>query len=386
MSDSVIEQVQLVSPFLWRPCPGMDPLVDYAQSDNVGSGVERFNLVQERLNAGVSSANPFIVDYRLKRFFARRETYVQGVQAWLRSSCRVGGPTIEFGCPEFDSQGNSALLISTEILDEVRAQTAELCSCPSEDDVEPIPNAPFDRNLFLFERPVNTVREEEGAFDGHDPIATAALGDPMLLGFHYKRGSPYAGAVYALPVMGEVYWRHALYATVGVAIFCDTRTNSRVKTAIRLICSWFEQGSTITRPSSGQRHELRRWSKQHRLNFLPQPYYTVKIPKNQTARKTTVMTAEQKRASLTFRHERRGHRRLYVHRGQEDLSELLEKGYTVWGPGDDLGPLAAEHLARRGHGPKQENEWLAARVVWVTDTIVGDESLPYIPSTHEVPQ
>lgn len=133
-------------------------------------------------------------------------------------------------------------------------------------------------------------------------------------------------------------------------------------------------------PTRGERMLMRKAYKKG----PPEPFYMLKAPTSKfkdTSEHITTLCREP----LSFRHDRSAHLRLLVERtfdGFEDkrLKSLRARGYVVYGPGDDLGPLASVHFLQRGHLPKEPTEWLALKVTNVRDTIVGPEDKPYLPA------
>jgi hypothetical protein len=97
---------------------------------------------------------------------------------------------------------------------------------------------------------------------------------------------------------------------------------------------------------------------------------------------------EEIERALTFRHDRSGHNRLFVHRGELPLPEVTMKklagrGYSVWtdsGPDQEIADL----MVARGHKPKEAGEWVATKTIWIESTVVGSPELPYIPGMRQV--
>jgi hypothetical protein len=92
--------------------------------------------------------------------------------------------------------------------------------------------------------------------------------------------------------------------------------------------------------------------------------------------------------TLTHRHDRDGHERVLVKRGalplREDDQLLLEaRGYTLY---TDSQPEDADkgRLVRRRLPLREPGEWLAMRTSWVSEAVVGDESLPYRPAVRRL--
>ena len=92
--------------------------------------------------------------------------------------------------------------------------------------------------------------------------------------------------------------------------------------------------------------------------------------------------------TLTHRHDRDGHERLLVQRGElplldDDRQLLLLRGYDVYA---DTQPVDENkrRLVRRRLPLRHEGEWLAIKTSWVNSTVVGDELLPYKPALRRL--
>jgi hypothetical protein len=142
-------------------------------------------------------------------------------------------------------------------------------------------------------------------------------------------------------------------------------------------------------PTHGIRRDYDRLAKQMGGTLIiPRPFYTVpmrdKVIINRAARKAVY--GVQKRTPLTYRHDRRGHERCLIQRGQMPMAEetrtkLEKRGYKIF----TINPVDAETnrlLAERGQRPKRADEWLATLVSWVTPTIVGPVDAPYVPAVR----
>lgn len=138
------------------------------------------------------------------------------------------------------------------------------------------------------------------------------------------------------------------------------------------------------------------WKATSKSKALPTPYYTVDWAKTRrtiavgpVAASPEETSEELERRFLKYRHDRSAHRRLYVRRtlGVFDDTKracLVKRGFVIYEPDDVLGPVSSDHLARRGHPPKQAGETIALRVGDIRQTIVGKPELPYIPAVRAV--
>lgn len=117
----------------------------------------------------------------------------------------------------------------------------------------------------------------------------------------------------------------------------------------------------------------------------PQPWYRVHGAVSSTFEMKRDFAGTVGRM-LSFRHDRAAHDRLYVQRGvgipsRETIERLVDRGYQVWmGSIDDERVLAL--MSVRGHAARRDDEWLATKVVRIEATVVGDESLPYMPGVR----
>jgi hypothetical protein len=152
------------------------------------------------------------------------------------------------------------------------------------------------------------------------------------------------------------------------------------------------QSTAVLTP--GQRYA---WKATSKSKALPTPYYTVDWAKTRKTlssapapiEETVEEDNEDVHRFLKYRHDRSAHRRLHVRRvmGTFDAIKhtcLVKRGFVVYGPDDILGPVSSDHLARRGHPPKQHGETIALRVSDIRQTIVGKPDLPYIPAVRAV--
>jgi len=119
--------------------------------------------------------------------------------------------------------------------------------------------------------------------------------------------------------------------------------------------------------------------------FLPKPYYTVRL------KHKVIDEAEEDCAGsgfgrvLAHRYDRRGHERFFIHRDTLPIDAKLEQKLLKYGYRFIVGRPDSEDAARlayRAIPPKRSDEWMAVKVCWIDDTVVGDESLPYIPAVR----
>jgi len=147
-------------------------------------------------------------------------------------------------------------------------------------------------------------------------------------------------------------------------------------------------------PTFSQRHQIKRRMKKIRSNAIPKPFYRVRLHTSvthkswkQTQRTLKQETREAQRRS--YRHDVRGHERCHIERGIKPLApelrdKLLARGFSVYINAVDPSDLI--RMSARGIREKSCNEWIAIRHKFIADHISPrDESLPYIPSIHEVP-
>lgn len=145
-----------------------------------------------------------------------------------------------------------------------------------------------------------------------------------------------------------------------------------------------------TRKEIGKNHK-RLVRRKKKKPVLP-AYYVIDVkPKIVRARSKSSLAKSlgPKRSHvLTHRHDRDGHERVLVKRGDlpllEDDRALLEaRGYTLY---TDSQPedTDKDRLVRRRLPLREAGEWLAMRTSWVRDTVVGDESLPYRPAVRRL--
>lgn len=128
-----------------------------------------------------------------------------------------------------------------------------------------------------------------------------------------------------------------------------------------------------------------------RNKLLPPPFYRIRLKDTfhiEDAAQKAIRELFPKTRSLRFRHDRRGHERCYVRRGEMPLEPdksmaMRRNGYTVY---TDATPSAedAKRLLDRRMASKCNDEWLAIKTCWIDAQVVGDSSLPYIPALRYV--
>lgn len=153
--------------------------------------------------------------------------------------------------------------------------------------------------------------------------------------------------------------------------------------SIGIIKSVRESRLTKREVTAGTRHI---WHKAGVQGIRPQPYYKVDLSRYSASQSLRGNTEEELRRALTFRHDRSGHDRLFLHRGMgpisdEQVNKLTALGYSVWINSDPDESVANLMLAR-GHKPKAPGEWVATKVIWIEHTVVGSPELPYVPAVR----
>lgn len=134
-------------------------------------------------------------------------------------------------------------------------------------------------------------------------------------------------------------------------------------------------------------------TKAHGFDIIPRPYYLVPL-KNITvkdaARRSVGLVG--RRAPLSYRHDRRGHERVFIQRGPLPLEDkkrkALEKktgtppvGYKVFTV-ENLDAESARFMMERKLPPKRVDEWVAVKVRYIGQQVIGDNSLPYVPAVR----
>lgn len=143
-----------------------------------------------------------------------------------------------------------------------------------------------------------------------------------------------------------------------------------------------------TRKELGKNHK--RLVKQRKKRPVLPAYYVIDVkPKIVRATSSDALRNSFSRGrKLTHRHDRDGHERVLVKRGRlplldDDRALLESRGYTLYADSQPLNKdrdrLIRRRLPMRNHG-----EWLAMRVSWVKESVVGDESLPYRPAVRRL--
>jgi hypothetical protein len=124
---------------------------------------------------------------------------------------------------------------------------------------------------------------------------------------------------------------------------------------------------------------------------IPAPFYTV-LMKDQSIKLASRRVNRHNRYTWSYSHrfDRRGCEAMNVERGTLPLSTEIRQalakrtGYVIFdsaAPIDD--EVLLEKLRKRRILAKSPNEWMAVKTWWRDGSVVGDESLPYIPSTRK---
>lgn len=128
-----------------------------------------------------------------------------------------------------------------------------------------------------------------------------------------------------------------------------------------------------------------------RIKKKKPPYYPVELKRQfreKIRREREEAKAEARR--LKFRHSRIGHEKAYVRRGplplhpskrRYYLAKHMDAGVRIYENGS-MSDHDIELLTERGMPLKRDDEWMVIWTRWVKDTIVGDENLPFIPSSR----
>jgi hypothetical protein len=125
---------------------------------------------------------------------------------------------------------------------------------------------------------------------------------------------------------------------------------------------------------------------------VPRPYYELRMPKARITYRDPMATTERTEPEepsgrkLGFRHRREGHERCRIKRGPLPLpldlvSDLEMRGYVVYTAArTEECEDTSRRLERRGVEHKKPDEWLAIRTTEIKAQMIGDSSLPFIPS------
>lgn len=121
---------------------------------------------------------------------------------------------------------------------------------------------------------------------------------------------------------------------------------------------------------------------------IPPPYYRVKL--QDVHIRERLEQGFHTTRELSYRHDRRGHECCRFRRGKLPMDskiemELRDCGYELFKQ-NPVDVNTFRRLSLRGLPYKAHDEWLAVKTYWVRDCVVGDESLPYVPSIHVVPE
>lgn len=134
---------------------------------------------------------------------------------------------------------------------------------------------------------------------------------------------------------------------------------------------------------------------EHSPSLTPQvrkqqlPYYPVELKRNFGARNRKEREGAEARR-LKYRHSRIGHEKAFIRRGplplhpskrRYYLAKHMDAGVRIYENGS-MSDHDIELLTERGMPLKRDDEWMVIWTRWVKDTIVGDENLPFIPSSR----
>ena len=144
-----------------------------------------------------------------------------------------------------------------------------------------------------------------------------------------------------------------------------------------------------TRREIGKKH--RKIIKKKKGRHVLPAYYVIDVKPKAVRKYTSSKLARNSTTTgraLTHRHDRDGHERVLVRRGDlplhEDERELLTlRGYDVYTHSQPSNENE-RRLVIRKLPLRQEGEWLAVKTSWVNSTVVGGEDLPYKPAVRRV--
>jgi hypothetical protein len=144
-----------------------------------------------------------------------------------------------------------------------------------------------------------------------------------------------------------------------------------------------------TTPSYGMRKDFGRLAKKtDGLTLIPRPYYVVPLKdtviRDRAARKAVYGVA--RRTPLNYRHDRRGHERCRIQRGllpmdAKTRAKLEKRGYKLFTVTDPDGETQRRLIERR-QPRKRAYEWIAVKVTWIDQCVVGPEDAPYVPAVR----
>jgi len=121
------------------------------------------------------------------------------------------------------------------------------------------------------------------------------------------------------------------------------------------------------------------------VGYVPAPYYVVRL-KDELVEDIARSEHGSRPRFLSHRYDRRGHERCYIRRGplpldEETRAKLERAGYEIFTT-ERPDAENMRRVAERGMRPKAHDEWLAVLTKWISETICGDESLPYVPAVR----
>lgn len=121
---------------------------------------------------------------------------------------------------------------------------------------------------------------------------------------------------------------------------------------------------------------------------IPPPFYEVRLQQHLIQARTSERVGTDPLRELTYRHDRRAHERCYVRRGPLPLDlkkaeRYRRDGFKVF-TSNQVDLATHKRLSERGMRRKGNDEWLAIKSRWFDQTVVGDPSLPYIPSVRKI--
>lgn len=143
------------------------------------------------------------------------------------------------------------------------------------------------------------------------------------------------------------------------------------------LCKYLQ--TTPPTMESVPRAERRRNKRKGRV--VPGSYYRVR--RQCSSSKPSQQSGD--RSPCQFRFDRRGHKVVLKQRGTVPLAAgraavLKYRGYTVVYHDDKIDQSLLASMTSRNIAPPTVGEWLAVRVTWRSASVVGDESLPYVPA------
>ena len=125
------------------------------------------------------------------------------------------------------------------------------------------------------------------------------------------------------------------------------------------------------------------------FSSVPSSYYTLELPADAKAYLLHIRRSLAAERKLRYRHARAAHFRMKIRRGMlpmpfEENEWCTKNGYEIFGAGD-LPANRATLLMARGYPQKRPDEWMALKVAFVQDTMVGSEDLPTRTAVRKIP-